>query len=143
MYIESNGKVYANYDSSMLFALFYNLTEINNLQYLDTSYTADMSCMFAGNMFLTELDLSSFDTSNVTNMSYIFTSMISLTKLALSSFDTSNVTNLSHMFQNSSSLNIIIYGSKFVYDNNASIDGIFDNCFANISTYPSWDKAWR
>ena len=63
MYIQSNGKVYANYDSSSLFYNFGNLIEINNLQNLDTSYTIDMSYMFSFMDVLTELDLSSFDTS--------------------------------------------------------------------------------
>ena len=104
MYIQSNGKVYANYDSSMLFAVFMNLTGINNLQNLDTSYATDVSSMFYGNMQLSALDLSSFDTSNVTNMSDMFGGMVTLTELNLSSFDTSNVTDMSHMFGGMDSL---------------------------------------
>ena len=98
MYIQSNGKVYANYDSSWLFGLFINLTEINNLQNLDTSYVVNMSDMFFDNMQLAELDISSFDTSNVTDMSRMFYEVYSLTNLDLSSFDTSNVTDMSSMF---------------------------------------------
>ena len=98
MYIQSNGKVYANYDSSWLFGLFGNLTEINNLQNLDTSYVTNMSGMFGYMSSLTELDLSFFDTSNVTDMSRMFAYMYSLTELDLSSFDTSNVTDMSYMF---------------------------------------------
>ena len=97
MYIQSNGKAYANYDSSSLFANFDNLIEINNLQNLDTSYTIDMSRMFDWTLSLTNLDLSSFDTSNVTNMSSMFYNT-PLTTLDLSSFDTSNVTDMSWMF---------------------------------------------
>ena len=101
MYIQSNGKVYANYDSSWLFGLFGNLTEINNLQNLDTSYVTNMSDMFSWMSSLTELDLSSFDTSNVTDMSYMFcmANGSALTTLNLSSFDTSNVTDMSYMFR--------------------------------------------
>ena len=98
MYIQSNGKVYANYDSSWLFGLFMNLTEINNLQNLDTSYVTNMSDMFDNVSSLTALDLSHFDTSNVTDMSYMFAYMDALIKLDLSSFDTSNVTDMSEMF---------------------------------------------
>ena len=98
VYIQSNGKVYANYDSSWLFGVFGNLTEINNLQNLDTSYVINMNSMFFNNMQLAELDLSFFDTSNVTDMSYMFAAMYSLTELDLSTFDTSNVTNMSYMF---------------------------------------------
>ena len=98
MYIQSNGKVYANYDSSWLFGLFINLTEINNLQNLDTSYVINMSSMFLRNMQLAELDTSSFDTSNVTDMSGMFSWIVSLAILDLSSFDTSNVTDMNNMF---------------------------------------------
>ena len=98
MYIQSNGKVYANYDSSWLFGLFGNLTEINNLQNLDTSYATNMNSMFLNDGQLVELDLSSFDTSNVTDMGYMFSWMSFLTELDLSSFDTSNVTDMSSMF---------------------------------------------
>ena len=104
MYIQSNGKVYANYDSSWLFGMFGNLTEINNLQNLDTSYVINMNSMFLSNAQLAELDLSSFDTSNVTDMSNMFVNMGSLTSLNLSNFDTSNVTDMSHMFRWMSSL---------------------------------------
>ena len=104
MYIQSNGKVYANYDSSWLFGMFGNLTEINNLQNLDTSYVTNMNSMFLSNVQLAELDLSSFDTSNVTDMNNMFYYMESLTELDLSHFDTSNVADMSNMFSEMSSL---------------------------------------
>ena len=104
MYIQANGNVYANYDSSWLFLFFVNLTEINNMENLDTGYVMDMNSMFDGMSSLTTLDLSHFDTSNVTNMSYMFSSMNSLTTLDLSHFDTSNVTNMSYMFNGMTSL---------------------------------------
>ena len=113
MYIQSNGKVYANYDSSWLFGLFGNLTEINNLQNLDTSYVTNMSDMFRGMDSLTKLDLSGFDTSNVTDMSY--------------------------MFHSSSTLTNINYGSKFIYANSAHVSGMFSGCPANKPTDPSWE----
>ena len=165
MYIQSNGKVYANYDSSWLFGMFMNLTEINNLQNLDTSFVNDMSYMFFYVYYLTSLDLSSFDTSNVTNMSEMFYGMssltdlnlssfdtsnvtdmramffdmYSLTNLNLSSFDTSNVTDMSHMFEGSVFLNSIIYGTNFVYANSANITEMFSSCPANRPTDPSWN----
>ena len=164
MYIQSNGKVYVNYDSSMLFVAFMNLTEINNLQNLDTSYVTNMSSMFSNTYSLTKLNLSSFDTSNVTNMSYMFSSsgltsldlssfdtsnvtnmssmfswMPFLTELDLSSFDTSNVTDMSEMFLESSGLNNITYGNNFVYANNANITRMFSGCPANKPTDSSWE----
>ena len=124
MYIQSNGKVYANYDSSWLFGLFGNLTEINNLQNLDTSYVTNMSDMFSWMSSLTELDLSSFDTSNVTNMSYMFYNVSSLTELDLSSFDTSNVTDMSDMFYVMSSLTALDL-SSFDTSNVANMNSMF------------------
>ena len=98
MYIQSTGKVYANYDSSWLFGMFINLTEINNLQNLDTSYVTNMNRMFFYDMQLAGLDSSSFNTSNVTDMGYMFAGLESLTELDISSFDTANVTDMSGMF---------------------------------------------
>ena len=97
MYIQTDGKIYANYDSSFWFSYLINLTEINNIENLDTSYVTNMSGMFTYMNSLTTLDLSHFDTSNVTDMSYMFASN-SLTTLDLSHFDTSNVTDMSTMF---------------------------------------------
>ncbi len=114
MYIQSNGKVDANYDSSWLFGVFMNLTEINNLENLDTSYVSNMSSMFRGMDSLTKLDLSGFDTSNVTDMSY--------------------------MFHSSSTLTNINYGSKFIYANSAHVSGMFSGCPANEPTDSSWEN---
>ena len=104
MYIQANGKIYANYDSSFLFLFFANLTEINNMENLDTGYVMDMSFMFCYMNSLTTLDVSHFDTSKVTDMSDMFFGMSSLTTLDVSSFDTSNVTDMSGMFASMSSL---------------------------------------
>ena len=113
MYIQANGKVYANYDSSFWFAFLINLTEINNIENLDTSYVTDMMDMFS--------------------------SMSSLTTLDVSHFDTSNVTDMSSMFSGDKALTSIIYGSKFIHANNAYVDYMFKSCPANRPTDPSWE----
>ena len=124
MYIQANGKIYANYDSSLWFAFLINLTEINNIENLDTSYVTNMSGMFSYMESLTTLDLSSFDTSNVTNMSGMFSYMESLTTLDVSNFDTSNVTDMSYMFAYMSSLTTLDL-SSFDTSNVTNMSGMF------------------
>ena len=102
LYIEGNGKLYANTDSSYLIYSLTELEEINNLALFDTSYTTNMSYMFCvgrwDKLALTSLDLSGFDTSNVTDMSYMFKNTSYLTSLDLSNFNTINVINMEGMF---------------------------------------------
>ena len=84
-----------------------SITEIEGLQYLNTSNVTNMNSMFAYCSSLTSLDLSRFDTSNVTEMYNMFCNCSSLTSLDLSSFDTGKVTTMSQMFSNCSSLTSI------------------------------------
>ena len=82
---------------------FYDLkdvTEIEGLQYLDTSAVTDMQNMFYGCGSLTTLDLSGFDTSNVTGMNEMFCYCDDLTSLDVGSFNTSKVTDMTCMFEN-------------------------------------------
>jgi len=96
-YIQADEKIYANPNSSGLFANFSSLTEIEGLQFLDTSKVENMSGMFSG-IKVTSLDLGHFDTSKVTDMDSMFSKAKALTTLDLSSFDTSNVTDMGSMF---------------------------------------------
>ena len=80
------------------FKNFYALTDIQGIEYLNTSEVTSMSNMFYFCSALTSLDLSSLDTSSVTDMSAMFSNCQSLTSLDLSTFDTSNVTDMSNMF---------------------------------------------
>ena len=98
LYIQGNGGVIANYSSSYLFYEFSKLTEIENLNLLDTSNVTSMYQMFSECSSLTSLDVSNFDTSKVTNMEGMFYKCSSLTSLDVSKFDTSKVTNMSEMF---------------------------------------------
>lgn len=74
------------------------LTEIEGIEYLNTSEVIDMSLMFMEQRVLTSIDLSHFDTSKVLNMDSMFESCSGLTSLDLSHFDTSNVINMRDMF---------------------------------------------
>ena len=116
LYIQSNGEIFANSNSSYLFNYFTELKTIENLNLLNTSQVTDMSQMFSNCRKLTSLDLSNFDTSNVTDMFGMFSmwdstidtaSTGSLTSLDLSNFDTSNVTDMRNMFAFNTSLNTV------------------------------------
>ena len=81
-----------------------NLTEIKDIQNLNTSIVTDMAYMFDDCKNLKSLDLSSFNTNNVSDMSSMFYNCSSLTTLDLSNFNTNNVSNMSSMFYYCSSL---------------------------------------
>ena len=98
LYIQGNGGVVANYNSSYLFSDFSELTEIENLNLLNTSNVTNMVNMFSRCSSLTSLDVSNFDTSQVRYMGYMFDGCSKLTSLDVSKFDTSKVTSMSSMF---------------------------------------------
>ena len=81
-----------------LFSYLFNVTEIEGLGFLDTSYVTNMAGMFNYVVSVTTLDLSGWDTSNVTNMAGMFNYVLSVTTLDLSGWDTSKVTNMERMF---------------------------------------------
>ncbi len=126
-YIQANGKVKANPNSSNLFYNFTNLTSTENLDKLDTSNVTNMSNMFNNCSSLSNLDVSNFDTSNVTDISGMFYNCSSLTTLDVSNFDTSNVTDMAYMFNNCSSLTILDV-SNFDTSNVKNMCWMFNNC---------------
>ena len=105
LYIQGDGKVYANPDSSFLFDEFRNLDSIK-MNNFDTSRVISMAGMFyaAGrNSTIFTLDLgNNFDTSNVVDMEQLFNqvgySSKNFTLDLGDKFDTSNVTNMHKMF---------------------------------------------
>ena len=127
LYIQGNGGVIANYNSSDLFYNFSKLTEIENINLLDTSNVTDMSHMFQSCIKLTNLDLSSFDTSKVTNMGEMFSGSTRLTILDVSNFDTSQITDMSYMFENCSGLTSLDV-SKFDTSKVTDMSGMFSHC---------------
>ena len=102
LYIMSDGEIYLNPNSKKLFAGMRNLTNIYNLNYVNTSMVTDMSYMFYNCRNLTELDVSGFDTSNVTDMNSMFSGIgwfASSFSLNLGdNFNISNVTDMEDMF---------------------------------------------
>ena len=102
VHIGSNDEIYANQDSSYLFAGIEGT--ITNIGLLNVSSVTKMKYMFCsvGYTAMTSLNLGDkFDTSNVTDMSGMFagTGYGAMTSLDLGDkFDTSNVTNMEIMF---------------------------------------------
>jgi len=127
LYIQGNGGVSANYDSSYLFYIFSKLTEIENLNLFDTSQVTNMRYMFYRCSNLTSLDVSKFDTSQVTNMYRMFYECNSLTSLDVSEFDTSKVTNMNGMFLRCSSLTELDV-SNFNTSNVTDMEQMFFGC---------------
>ncbi|WP_350356842.1 MucBP domain-containing protein (plasmid) [Lactococcus lactis] len=93
------GEIIAPSDSSWLFSNIDYITEIDNLNKLNTSEVTNMKAMFRGLLRVENLDVSSFKTTNVTDMSAMFSECWNVHSLDLSSFDTSKVTDMSQMFQ--------------------------------------------
>ena len=141
VFIGSNETIYANPDSSYLFANIgrastCKATEvITNMSLLDTSKVENMSYMFyyTGSTAMTSLNLGdNFDTSNVTNMKSMFHdtgAMNMIEDLHLGDkFDTSNVTNMSQMFYftgGSSDMKGIHLGDKFNTSNVTDMSQMF------------------
>ena len=125
---ENNGnKIYASADSSYLFGRNERLTEIKNLNNLDTSQVTNMTSMFQGCSVLTTLDVSGFDTSQATNMTFMFYGCSGLTTLDVSVFDTSQVTDMSYMFYGCSELTTLDV-SRFDTSQATNISSMFSGC---------------
>ncbi len=127
LYIQGNGGVIANYNSIYLFHNFSKLTEIENINLLDTSNVTNMGQMFFRCSSLTELDVSNFNTSNVTNMYGIFSNCEKLTSLDVSKFNTSKIKNMSYMFQNCGSLTSLDL-SNFDTSKVTNMRSMFESC---------------
>ena len=127
LYIQGNGGVVANYNSSDLFCNFSKLTKIENINLLDTSNVTTMIGMFNYCRKLATLNVSNFDTSKVTDMSWMFSSCTGLTSLDVSNFNTSNVTDMSGMFNSCSKLTGLDV-SKFDTSKVTDMSNMFYSC---------------
>lgn len=98
LYIQANGNILANEDSSNWFGGFTSLNEIVGLEYFDTSNVRLMGSMFYYCYSLKSLDISHFDTSNVIDMSSMFYNCTYIKEFDLSNWNTSKVTSMGGMF---------------------------------------------
>ena len=111
--------------------MFYNmmiLTEINNLDYLNTSNVENMYSMFSDCRALESLDLSSFVTDKVTNMLGMFGYCESLRLLDVSHFNMEKVTNMWGMFINCSNLTTIYCSRNWQSSNVSDSERMFYGC---------------
>ena len=110
------------------FSNFWKITEIQGMEYLNTSEVTNMGHMFYYVCNLANLDVSGFDTGNVTNMNSMFFLCKGVTDLDVSGFDTGKVTDMVNMFSNCTELTNIIMGSQFTSDESTNMDALFANC---------------
>ena len=116
-YLQSDGKVIANSDSSNLFSNFSNVTTIEGLEKLNTFNVINMANMFLGMKNLESINLAGFNTSNVKNISNMFSNCSTLLKLDLSSFDVSNINNIDSIFSRLSKLQELDLSNWIFSDN--------------------------
>lgn len=136
-----SGKIYANADSSKVFAEFNKLESITGANLLDTSNTTTLYTMFLSCASLTEVEVSNWNTENVTDMGGVFSGCSKLTSLNLSKWDTSKVTSFLGMFQKCESIEELDL-SHWNTTNVTNIRGMFNGCNSlktlNLS---NWDTS--
>lgn len=103
------------------------LTDVQGLEYLNTSQVTNMSFMFSTCSKLTSLDLRYFDTSQVTTMEYMFSTCFKLANLNVLKFNTSKVENMECMFKQCEALTTLDL-SKFDTSNVTNMSSMFMYC---------------
>ena len=83
------------------------LTQITDIEHLNTSEVTNMGAMFYGCKVLNQLDVTGVDTRNVTNMSGMFNECKALSQLDVTLFDTRNVTQMDRMFNECKALTLL------------------------------------
>nr|WP_242590262.1 MULTISPECIES: MucBP domain-containing protein [Enterococcus] len=101
------GPVVASAIMDRLFERFSNVTEIENISYLDTSNTVNMQRVFAECSKLVSLDLTSWDTSNVQDIFSLFNGCVNLETLDVSTWNTQNMTSITYAFSSMAKLKVL------------------------------------
>lgn len=120
-----DGPVTVNDNMDWLFNRLDKVTEIEHLDFLDTSGATRMMYTFRGMTSLESLDVSTFDTSNVWGMDGMFEGT-GVESLDLTAFDTRNVTTMQSLVMSSPNLkkidvssfdinNVTLMWSTFAY----------------------------
>ena len=86
------------------FQSFYNLTQIEGIENLNTENVTNMNSMFNFCNILASLDVTHFNTANVTDMGDMFRDCWVLASLDVTHFNTANVTDMRSMFLDCSTL---------------------------------------
>ena len=129
LYIQCDGIIYANENSSHLFSYFKNVESIKNINLLNTEKTTNMQSMFRGMTNLKELDITNFNTQNVTSMRSMFRDSTSLIEIDLTNFITGNVKDMGAMFAGMSNLKSLDV-SSFDTSKVTNMHGMFSNLTA-------------
>ena len=167
--IGASGGVYANYNSSYLFAGLTNLTSIDlsNLNMglvvnaegmfmgcsslkeitgLNLSKITNTSKMFKNCTNLENLDLSSLDkTDKVTDMSEMFAGCTNLKTLKIENFNTSSVTNMNSMFAGCKalkSLDVSSFNTEKVIDMRSMFNGVGLTEQLNLCNFDTEKVKW-
>ena len=98
-----NGKVYPDLTRYWFYGCI-KLTEINNIENLNTKYVTDMGSMFRDCNALEDVNLSNFDASNVVQMNAMFLGCSSLKQLDLRPLYKNKCTQLGGLLYDCSSL---------------------------------------
>ena len=123
--VKTNGTCYG------LFKEMRNLTEIENLTYLDTSNSINSAQMFFRCEKLTSVDLTGMETSNVLDMSNMFGFCYRLQTINWNKtkFNTSSVQNMARMFYHCRAIEFDENAfSGFDTSNVISMGGMFSYC---------------
>lgn len=117
-----------------------SLESFDSSQY-DTTNVQNMSELFNGCQYLSNINLSNFKTHNVTRMDSMFSNINYIANYDLSSFDTSNVTDMSNMFSINTNSLIELDLSNFKTHNVENMSYMFYTCSRleklNISGFTS------
>ncbi len=128
-YLQGDGGVKANSNSSYLFSGFTNVSAIDNIKNLDISNVIEMNYMFSNNG-VENLNLSMWDVSHVTKMYAMFQGCSDLNELILSNWNLGNLSNNPGLFGGNSNLaTIVMYGATF--PNNS--DGFFSTGLTSLT----------
>ncbi|WP_143141751.1 BspA family leucine-rich repeat surface protein, partial [Enterococcus caccae] len=92
------GPVVASAIMERLFESLSNVTEIENISYLDTSNAINMERTFADCTSLVSLDLTSWNTSKVQDIFSIFNGCVNMENLDVSTWDTQSITAITYAF---------------------------------------------
>ncbi len=129
LYIVSDCGVYANADSSYMFAYYSSVVTISFNGLFHTDYVTDMSGLFSDDNELVEVDLTGFITSNVTDMNSMFSGCYELQIIDVSLWNTVAVTDMSYMFQQCTKLAGLDL-SGFDTSNVEYMNDMFEDCHA-------------
>ncbi len=120
-YLQGDGGVKLNQNSSYLFSGFTNVVNIMGFENVDTSEVTNMDNMFSDCSSLKGLALYQLDTSHVTSMHNIFNGDSSLLELNLSRWNLSNLSSATgpELFGDNTSLKTI-YMNSVTFPTNSS-----------------------